>query len=86
MPTQLSATNLVTTHILTVGAKPLNNCDLNETLCSRELESLGIRRVEAGKSIHDKFKEAVSFKDGRYKVLLPWKVMHDSLLDNYVCL
>ena len=84
MPTQLSATNLITTHILTVGARPLNDYDLNETLRSFwELESLGIRIAEAEKSIHDKFKEEISFKDGRYKVSLPWKEMHDPLLDNY---
>ena len=84
MPTQLSATNLITTHILTVGARPLNDYDLNETLRSFwELESLGIRIVEAEKSIHDKFKEEISFKDGRYKVSLPWKEMHDPLPDNY---
>ena len=84
MPTQLSATNLITTHILTVGARPLNDYDLNETLCSFwELESLGIRSVKAEKSIHDKFKEEISFKDGRYEVSLPWKEMHDPLLDNY---
>ena len=83
-PTQSSAINLITTHILTVGAEPLNDHDLNETLCSFwELESLGIRSAEVEKSIHDKFKEEVSFEDGRYRVLLSWKEMHDPLPDNY---
>ena len=44
---------------------------------------MGIRSVEAEKSIHDKFKEEISFKDGRYEVSLPWKEMHDPLPDNY---
>ena len=42
--TQSSAMNLITTHILTVGAGPLNDHDLNKTLRSfGELEPLGIK-------------------------------------------
>ena len=64
MPTQLSAMRVLLpptgTHIQIVGAKPLNDLDLNEILCSFwELELLGIISIEGEKSIHEKFEEEV---------------------------
>ena len=78
----LSATSLITVHTLAIGAESFNNDDLtNELRSFWELESLGIEKVE--KSTHDKFKEDICFKEGRYEVSLPWKEMHDPLSDNY---
>ena len=55
------------THIQIVGAKPLNDLDLNEILCTFwELELWGIISIEGEKSIHEKFEDEVIYKDGRY--------------------
>jgi len=46
------------------------------------LESLGIGKCD--KSVHAKFKENISHKDGRYEVSLSWKEFHDPLPDTYI--
>ena len=73
MPSQLSATRVLLpptlTHIQIVGAKPLNDLDLNEILCFFwELELLGITSIEGEKSIHEKYEEEIIYKNGRYEV------------------
>lgn len=76
-----SSTNLVTTHVLQVDAKPSEQ-DVEEQLRSFwELESLGI--VGAEKTIYDEFLDSVNFQNGRYEVSLPWKESHRPLPDNY---
>ena len=81
--TEIPIMSLTTTHTLTIGAGISSNSDLDNRLRSFwELESLGITRVD--KSIHDTFKENVSFKNGKYEVSLPWKEFHDPLPDNYI--
>ena len=75
LPTQLSATRVLlpptVTHIQIVGAKPLNDVDFNEILCSFwELELFGMISI-GEKSIHEKFEDEVIYKDGRYEIRLP---------------
>ena len=78
----LSTTSLITVHTLAIGTESCNDHDLTNQLRSFwELESLGIGKVE--KSTHDKFKEDICFKEGRYEVSLPWKEIHKPLSDNY---
>ena len=77
-PNQCS-TNLVTTHVLRVDVQP---DPLSEQLRAFwELESLGIRPDE--KSVHDGTSSSIKFREGRYKVSLPWKQFHQPLPDNY---
>ena len=76
--------NLLTIHTLTANelGQPTNQDLSNQLRTFWELESLGIMKTD--KSVHDDFKENVSFKDGRYEVALPWKEFHYSLPNNYV--
>ena len=46
-----------------------------------ELESLGITQNEP--SIHDIFKKSIQFKNGRYKVSLPWRPNQPQLPTNF---
>ena len=85
--TEIPVISLMTTHTLTIGTESpsrdsTSNRDLdNQLRLFWELESLGIERAD--KSLHDTFRENISFKDGRYEVCLPWKEFHDPLPDNY---
>ena len=45
-----------------------------------ELEALGIQDQE--RTIYNEFTSAVKFENGRYKVPLPWRELHDPLPDN----
>lgn len=75
--------SLIVTHTLAIDAEPVSNSDLSDKLHSFwELESLGTERVE--KSVHNKFKEKYSLRNGRYEVSLPSKEFHDPLQDTYV--
>ena len=64
---------------------------LNETLQRFwDLESIGITPAESSIStthaedvILKKFKETLTYNDGRYEVFLPWKEDHVALKDNY---
>ena len=74
--------NLTTTHVLRTEAQSLECRSLDEQLKAFwELESLGIQ--EAEKTLYDDFAAHVTFHDGRYQVLLPWKYFHEPLPDNY---
>ena len=56
--------------------------DLNGTLkMFWDLESLGVKHDEP--SVFQDFQEDITFRDGRYEVLLPWKKSHRTLLDHY---
>ena len=63
---------------------------MNETLQKFwDLESIGIRPAESSIStthakdvILKKFKETLTYHDGRYEVSLPWKEDHLALKDN----
>ena len=80
---KIPVVSLISTHTLTIGMESMSNIELDNQLRSFwELESLGIERAD--KSLHDTFKENISFKDGRYEVSLPWKEFHDHLPDNYM--
>ena len=73
----------VTTHLLRVDSQPAESTQLDEQLRSFwELESLGIHKEE--KSLYDEFASSIIFRDGRYKVPLPWKEFHEPLADNYL--
>lgn len=75
------STNLATIHVLRFDTQP-SETNLNEQLKSFwELESLGIKGEE--KTLYDEFTSRVLFREGRYKVSLPWKEFHDPLPDNY---
>ena len=64
---------------------------LNETLQKFwDLESIGVRPAEGSIStthaedvVLKKFKETLTYNDGRYEVSLPWKEDRVSLKDNY---
>ena len=75
--TLCSTTNFSTTHLLRVDCQMLESKQLDE-----QLESLGIHEEE--KTLYDDFTSNITFKDGRYKVLLPWKEFHEPLPDNYL--
>ena len=60
---------------------PSNHELSNQLRAFWELESLRI--LNSDKSVHDRFKENISYKEGRYEVSLPWKEFHDPLPDNY---
>ena len=78
-PKEQSSVNVSITHVLHVGADPE---PLNAILQSFwELESLGIHVPE--ETVHDRFMDSVTFKDGRYQVSLPWRKSHTPLPDNY---
>lgn len=47
-----------------------------------ELEALGIKDEE--RTVYDEFTGAIKFENGRYKVPLPWRELHDPLPDNYL--
>ena len=77
-----SSVNLITTHVLKADALQPELNPLDDTLRSFwELESLGIHGPE--RTVHDEFVDAISFKDGRYQVSLPWKEFHKPLPDHY---
>ena len=77
-----SSVNLITTHVLKADALQPELNPLDDTLRSFwELESLGISGPE--RTVHDEFVDAISFKDGRYQVSLPWKEFHKPLPDPY---
>ena len=47
-----------------------------------DLESIGIR---VNDEVHETFENEISFSDGKYSVMLPWrKGRHDTLPSNYV--
>jgi len=83
-PTELamnSAACVATTHLLRVDSQHAESAQLSEVLRSFwELESLGIHEQ---KTLYDEFTKQVGFQEGRYKVSLPWKDLHEPLSDNY---
>lgn len=73
------AVNLSITHVLQAEVQPCISDDhLREF---REFEYLGIWDEE--KILYDDFVRAVKFENGRYEVSLPWRELHDPLLDNH---
>ena len=78
-----SSTSILTTHLLRVDGQPAESIQLAEQLRSFwVLESLGIHEEE--KTLYDEFASNIAFQDGCYKVPLPWKEFHESLVDNYL--
>ena len=76
-----STAYVVTTHLLQAYSRPVESLHLSEQLCSfRELESLCIHE---DKTLYDELISHVSFQNGRYKVSLLWKDLHEALPDNY---
>ena len=72
----------VSTHSLTVDTCPTGSKELEESLRSFwELESMGVRETE--RTLYDEFSDGIVFRNGRYKVCLPWKESHRPLGDNY---
>ena len=80
---QLASTvSLITTHVLRIDSQPHSTKELDDTLQSFwNLESLGICTPEV--LVYDNFARSIQFKEGRYKVALPWKEGHAPLPQNY---
>ena len=79
---KLSSVNLNATHVLrcaSVPAKPLKSL---ETQVKRfwDLDSVGIMETD---TVHETFKETITFDDGRYTVELPFQEFHPVLPDNF---
>ena len=74
--------NLSVTHVLHVETLSEDSSRVldNQLQAFWELETLGIQEEE--RTLYD-FTGVVKFKDGRYKVPLPWREFHDPLPDNY---
>ena len=80
-PNSTNSTCLIT-HTLCVESCGQDTKSLNDRLNSFwELESFGISGVDH--SVHDKFRSSVNFVDGRYKLRLPWRELHQTLPNNY---
>ena len=82
----LSLTNYTSIHALELESHLILYEDSSQDLETRlkrfwDLETLGIRDSE--ENIYNKFVNNMSFKNGRYKVKLPWKEPHTPLPDNY---
>ena len=77
--------NLVfSTHVLRCASEPSqpeNNDLIGELKRFWDLESLGISSSE--QSVYSQFINTITFRHGRYEVLLPWKDTHPTLPDNY---
>lgn len=74
-PTQEQASSGLVTHTFQVDALPQGVTNLDRRLKSfRELESFGVPDSDC--LVYNKFQETVQFKNGRYKVALPWKDLH----------
>ena len=77
-----STTCVTSTHTLSVVSQATESSLLVEQLKAFwELETLGIQEEE--RSLYDEFVTNITFQDGRYKVMLPWKEYHNILPDNY---
>ena len=76
-------TNLVMTHVLRADLQECDTGPLDEELRSFwDLETLGIRETE--RTFYEEFtSSSIEFHEGRYKVSLPWKEIHEPLSDNY---
>ena len=77
--------SLAATNVLRIDTRrdemDIHEMELDEKLRTFwELESIGITQEE--NSVLETFKEAVTFKNQRYEVGLPWKEAHDPLPDN----
>ena len=82
---QSFTTSLLSSHSLRVDAVS-DNKDLNENLKQFwELEAMGICSSHEN-SVHDKFVQEITFKNGRYEVSLPWRENSQELPVNFdVC-
>ena len=79
---EMSAVNLITTHILQVGWEPDCLKKLYDRLHSFwNLESLGVSVEED--PLLEEFNNNIHFKEGRYEVSLPWRGSHAPLPMNY---
>ena len=80
---QATFTNLSQTHVLKVSELSLTNDSIKETLTKFwSLESMGIHPNDKN-SVHESFLANIKFDRTRYKVKLPFKVVHPVLPDNF---
>ena len=74
--------SLIATQTVMAEPESLSNRDSsNQLRAFWELDSLGI--LSSDISVHDRFKENISYKEGRYEVSFSCKEFHDPLPDNY---
>ena len=78
-----SAVNVITTHTLRIDSRNVKADEGMDLTLQQfwDLEYLGISSDEM--SILENFDETIAFKNGHYKVSLPWKEAHPYLSDNY---
>ena len=76
----LSVTQSIT-HVVHSETHSVEQCTLDNQLRSFwELEAL---EIQEEKTLFDDFASSIKFEDGRYKVALPWREIHDPLPDNH---
>ncbi|XP_064394514.1 uncharacterized protein LOC135341786 [Halichondria panicea] len=70
------------THSLHITCEGFEEKMLNDTMRSFwELESFGIPNTD--RSLYDKLRDTIEFREGRYEVQLPWKAPRLDLPNNY---
>ena len=79
---ELSSVNLNATHVLRCASVPAKPLESLETQVKRfwDLDSVGIMETD---TVHETFKETITFDDGRYMVELPFQEFHPVLPDNF---
>ena len=79
---KLSSVNLNATHVLRCASVPAKPLESLETQVKRfwDLDSVGIMETD---TVHETFKETITFDDGRYTVELPFQEFHPVLPDNF---
>ena len=79
---QLSSLNLNATHVLRCASVPAKPSESLETQVKHfwNVDSVGIMETD---TVHETFKETITFDDGRYMVELPFQEFHPVLPDNF---
>ena len=79
---KLSSVNLNATLVLRCASVPAKLLDSLETQVKRfwDLDSVGIMETD---TVHETFKETITFDDGHYTVELPFQEFHPVLPDNF---
>ena len=79
---KLSSVNLNATHMLRCASVPAKLLEALETQvkCFWDLDRVGIIETD---TVHETFKETITFDDGRYMVELLFQEFHPVLPDNF---
>ena len=79
---KLSSVNLNAPHVLRCGSVPAKPLESLETQVKRFWDSDSVRIMETN-TVHETFKETITFDDGRYTVELPFQEFNPVLPDNF---